>query len=334
MVPDILRVAAAEGAPIEEMPADIDHLGYDGDQTRKHQRNLPLLERQVLDDPDRIYLWFHLGEVREALGDATGAEAAWSRGVEVARRDDPPPVFALLGPRRGLRSTGSTPDAPSTTSSPTSCAGSPTIRSPRWVVAHDAMASARWADADPHARAAPARRRRHADPPRPRVRRAHVRRVPGALARLVLVPPRRRRARRALVRRGGSGSRPTSSEYAVKRSLAERRASSRPQPARADTPRATPTSRWASERRAAASSRWPTQAPAPTARRQRRCAALLDSPATSTHRAAHRPWTERRPTRRTRRLWRARPQSTPAVVRASLARSCRKRHVVRADTTR
>lgn len=86
MVPDIDRVAETTGLVIRESDElAIVHWGYEGDQTRKHLRNLPLLEQRVVELPDRIYLWNHLGEVRLALGDAAGAEEAWREGVRRIR---------------------------------------------------------------------------------------------------------------------------------------------------------------------------------------------------------------------------------------------------------
>ena len=41
---------------------------------------------QVQADPDRIYLWWHLGSVYRDLGRLAEAEAAWLRGADVARR--------------------------------------------------------------------------------------------------------------------------------------------------------------------------------------------------------------------------------------------------------
>ena len=87
VLPDLRRVSAGEDRPI----ADSDlfrvlHDGYEGDQTAKHQRNLPLLEQRVVELPHRVYLWNHLGDVRHALGDRDGALAAWRRGVDVVRR--------------------------------------------------------------------------------------------------------------------------------------------------------------------------------------------------------------------------------------------------------
>ncbi len=96
MLPDIRRLVTEHGAEVTETPAEIDHLGYEGDQDAKHRRNQPLLERQLLDDPERIYLWCHLGAVRRALGDDAGAEAAWAEGVAVARRQPQSGELGLL----------------------------------------------------------------------------------------------------------------------------------------------------------------------------------------------------------------------------------------------
>ena len=146
MVPDILRIAAAEGAPLEDMPADIDHLGYDGDQAPKHERNLPLLERQVVEDPDRVYLWFHLGVVQEGLGDAAAAEAAWARGVEIARRSGGREPFgvlvlarlALYRLHKGRPAADLVADLE---------AWFPDDPLTIWVAAHAAMTAGRWLDA-------------------------------------------------------------------------------------------------------------------------------------------------------------------------------------------
>jgi tetratricopeptide (TPR) repeat protein len=59
----------------------IDHLGYDGDQTHKLQRNLHLLLKELKCDPDRLYLWWHLGTVYRDLGRPADAESAWREGI-------------------------------------------------------------------------------------------------------------------------------------------------------------------------------------------------------------------------------------------------------------
>lgn len=86
MLPDITRIVAVEGARVIEVPAQIEHFGYEGDLTRKHHRNRPLLLRQSEADPGRIYLWLALGLAHSGLGDGPAAEVAWERGVDVSRQ--------------------------------------------------------------------------------------------------------------------------------------------------------------------------------------------------------------------------------------------------------
>lgn len=87
VVPPIRRVAAQENLCIDVAANfSICHYGYEGDQTRKHLRNLPLLEKRIVEFPDRCFLWNHLGTVREALGDVEGAVAAWTSGLDLIRR--------------------------------------------------------------------------------------------------------------------------------------------------------------------------------------------------------------------------------------------------------
>jgi tetratricopeptide (TPR) repeat protein len=86
MLEDLRRIESEEGLPIaDSSTVQICHYGYEGDQTHKHRRNLPMLERQVIDVPTRCYLWNHLATVRAALGDVAGAEDAWQRGIDVIR---------------------------------------------------------------------------------------------------------------------------------------------------------------------------------------------------------------------------------------------------------
>lgn len=146
MVPDIRHLVTTEGAAVVDMPARIDHFGYEGDQSAKHRRNLPLLRREVARDPERLYLWYHLGSVLEGLGDLPGAEAAWWAGVEVARRQASPaaivvPIYARLAFARLARGQDAS-----------GLAGELAERFPGnpltvWVSANQAMFAARWADA-------------------------------------------------------------------------------------------------------------------------------------------------------------------------------------------
>ena len=110
VVPDIHAVAARDGLRIADCSVTIDHLGYDGDQARKHRRDVPLLRARLERDPEHVYSWTHLGRALASLGDADGARAAWIRGIEAVRRQskadpsDSLPYTALIQSelRRGV----------------------------------------------------------------------------------------------------------------------------------------------------------------------------------------------------------------------------------------
>ena len=63
----------------------IQHYGYEGDQRDKFARDEPMLRAQLEADPDRIFLYDHLARIREARGDAAGAVAAWTAGIDRIR---------------------------------------------------------------------------------------------------------------------------------------------------------------------------------------------------------------------------------------------------------
>jgi tetratricopeptide (TPR) repeat protein len=86
----IVAVARADGLRIADCDLALDHVGYDGDQTAKHRRNLPLLQAQLRAEPTDIYDWHHLGQVHLALGDEAAAERAFEHAVALARRRSPP----------------------------------------------------------------------------------------------------------------------------------------------------------------------------------------------------------------------------------------------------
>jgi tetratricopeptide (TPR) repeat protein len=61
------------------------HVGYEADQSHKIGRNVPLLRAYLEREPNRVYCWWHLGDMLELAGDKAGAIEAWRRGVELAR---------------------------------------------------------------------------------------------------------------------------------------------------------------------------------------------------------------------------------------------------------
>jgi hypothetical protein len=87
MVPAIREVAELEHRPILTTDVGIDHLGYDGDQSHKHRRNLPLLEAAVEHHPDRAYYWYHLAETYMALGRKEAAMRMAGAACAAADRD-------------------------------------------------------------------------------------------------------------------------------------------------------------------------------------------------------------------------------------------------------
>jgi tetratricopeptide (TPR) repeat protein len=103
MLPAIRHVAASDGLRIAHSELGVDHVGYDGDQRRKHERNVPLLRARLQAEPVHVFSWHHLGRALEALGDVEGAVAAWWRGIEVVRQTprrepaDSLPYVAIIG---------------------------------------------------------------------------------------------------------------------------------------------------------------------------------------------------------------------------------------------
>jgi glycosyltransferase involved in cell wall biosynthesis len=88
IVPSIREASAREGLPIVQTAVEINHLGYDGDQSHKHGRNLPLLQSAVRSNPERVYYWYHLSQTLDALGRREEAVAAALEGLAQAERAD------------------------------------------------------------------------------------------------------------------------------------------------------------------------------------------------------------------------------------------------------
>lgn len=89
IVPAIHAVAAKAGLAVSSSDLlTIDHLGYEGDQRRKHARNEPILREAIEEHPDRIFYYDHLARIYDELGDDEQAVATWRRGIERARARD------------------------------------------------------------------------------------------------------------------------------------------------------------------------------------------------------------------------------------------------------
>ena len=84
IMPSISLVAARNKLGIGDTSLLIEHLGYEGDQSNKHERNLPLLIEATRTNPGRVYYWHHLAETLLALGETKEACSAARRGIEEA----------------------------------------------------------------------------------------------------------------------------------------------------------------------------------------------------------------------------------------------------------
>jgi tetratricopeptide (TPR) repeat protein len=88
IIPSVRAVCAFENKSIGTTTAALHHVGYEGDLSRKHDRNLPLLQQAVKERPDRLYCWYHLGETLAELGRGEAAQEALRRGIAVALMHD------------------------------------------------------------------------------------------------------------------------------------------------------------------------------------------------------------------------------------------------------
>jgi len=85
LLPALHELCARTWLLVGDSPVALDHLGYEGDQRHKHERNLPLLRARLERDPAHVYSWDHLGATLLGLGDEAGAEAAWQRAIDIVR---------------------------------------------------------------------------------------------------------------------------------------------------------------------------------------------------------------------------------------------------------
>lgn len=90
--PALTEYRSAFGGKVGATPLELDHFGYEDNKPRKNDRNLPLLEKSLKEDPWRIYSWCHLGEIKFELGDEEAAVKAWRTALEIARSHPKPLV--------------------------------------------------------------------------------------------------------------------------------------------------------------------------------------------------------------------------------------------------
>lgn len=81
----LAAVCRVEGLRIQHTSVRINHIGYEGDLTAKHQRNLLLLRRAIEQEPGHVFYWSRLGEALAALGRRDEAIEACQRSIELSR---------------------------------------------------------------------------------------------------------------------------------------------------------------------------------------------------------------------------------------------------------
>ncbi len=98
------EVCRADGKMIGTCRLSLQHVGYEDDQSRKNDRNIPLLRKRLEREPDHLYSLWHLGNCLRLAGDEDGAIATWTRGAAVAaarsrnggRLDDSMSLLSLI----------------------------------------------------------------------------------------------------------------------------------------------------------------------------------------------------------------------------------------------
>ena len=83
--PALLEYQAAHGGRISNGLLEMEHFGYEDHQARKNDRNLPLLEKALKADPERIFSWCHLASIHLDQGRPDAAEGAWRKALEIVR---------------------------------------------------------------------------------------------------------------------------------------------------------------------------------------------------------------------------------------------------------
>jgi len=97
VVPAIHAVGDADRRPVSDSTAMLlEHVGYEGDQRRKHLRNLPMLTRFVHEQPEHLFARHHLATVLDGLDRHDEAEAALLSTVDFIRSTESPDPAGVL----------------------------------------------------------------------------------------------------------------------------------------------------------------------------------------------------------------------------------------------
>ena len=86
-LPDIRRLADERNQKLQPIPLQMQHFGYEGDQTKKRLRNLPLLEKQRQRTPRKINILNQLARIQFELGNFDEAEKVWLDALRIIRED-------------------------------------------------------------------------------------------------------------------------------------------------------------------------------------------------------------------------------------------------------
>jgi Flp pilus assembly protein TadD len=81
----LVAKAKREGRIFGDSPFSIMHLGYEGDLSHKHRRNLPLLVEAARNQPNRVYHRQQLTEIYGALGEMEKAFAAFREAIDIVK---------------------------------------------------------------------------------------------------------------------------------------------------------------------------------------------------------------------------------------------------------
>ncbi|MEL6819557.1 MAG: glycosyltransferase [Pseudomonadota bacterium] len=80
----IREVCLSDGLAIKPLDVLIEHHGYEGDPARKYDRNLPLLKQATKEQPERAFIWTHLGETLAGLGKIDEAREAFGEAIRLS----------------------------------------------------------------------------------------------------------------------------------------------------------------------------------------------------------------------------------------------------------